>query len=475
MEIKKFLIGDKWRSSDNIAEVINPYNGEIVCKVYNAQKSDFEDAIVSSQQAFEQTKKLSRFKRSEVLKNIYTLLEKRKNEFAEAIQNEAGKPVTYAKAEVDRAIITFKLASEDVLRFGGEVIPMDISASTAGYTSLTSRFPIGVIAGISPFNFPLNLAVHKVAPSIATGNTMILKPPPQAPSAALLLAEVALEAGIIPGTLNVLPSLPDQADCLVTDERIKMLTFTGSAKVGWDMKARCGKKKVCLELGGNAAAIVHKDANLDFAIPRLAIGGYSYAGQVCISVQRILVDRQIYDTFSEKFVDYVKNKVKMGNPADNDTVVGPLINDTAAIRTEAWLKIAQDRGARILTGGKRNGRMFEPTVVDLVKPEMEINCQEVFAPITVLVPYDSFEEAISIANDSTYGLQAGVFTNDLKNIFYANNNLEVGGVIINDYPTFRVDNMPYGGIKDSGFGREGLKYAMEDMTELKIMVINLNN
>jgi acyl-CoA reductase-like NAD-dependent aldehyde dehydrogenase len=279
---------------------------------------------------------------------------------------------------------------------------------------------------------------------------------------------------MIPGTLNVLPAHPEQADILVTDERIKMLSFTGSVKVGWDMKARCGKKKICLELGGNAAVIVHKDANLDFAIPRIAVGGYSYAGQVCISVQRILVDREIYDTFRDRFVEYVNNKVKVGNPEDDDTVIGPMIDDNVAARTENWVNKAVENGAKLLTGGKRNGRMFEATILEQVKPDMEVNCQEVFAPVTVLIPYDSFEQAVDITNDSTFGLQTGVFTNDIKNIFYANNNLDVGGVIINDYPTFRVDNMPYGGIKDSGFGREGLKYAMEEMTELKVMVINLN-
>jgi acyl-CoA reductase-like NAD-dependent aldehyde dehydrogenase len=474
MDIKKFLIKDSWKESEDIAEIRNPYNGELVSKVYNAQKKDFEEAIIAAQEAFEQTKKLSRHKRSELLKNIYVLLDQRKADFTEAIVKECGKPVAYAKAEVSRAITTFKIATEEVLRFGGEYLPVDITAATEGYTSITSRHPIGVIAGISPFNFPLNLAVHKVAPAIATGNTMILKPPHQAPSASLLLAEIALEAGMIPGTLNVLPAHPEQADILVTDERIKMLSFTGSVKVGWDMKARCGKKKICLELGGNAAVIVHKDANLDFAIPRIAVGGYSYAGQVCISVQRILVDREIYDTFRDRFVEYVNNKVKVGNPEDDDTVIGPMIDDNVAARTENWVNKAVENGAKLLTGGKRNGRMFEATILEQVKPDMEVNCQEVFAPVTVLIPYDSFEQAVDITNDSTFGLQTGVFTNDIKNIFYANNNLDVGGVIINDYPTFRVDNMPYGGIKDSGFGREGLKYAMEEMTELKVMVINLN-
>lgn len=475
MQIRKFLIKDTWKESDELVEIINPYNNEIVCKAYNAKKADFEEAIKVAQIAFEQTKKLSRFKRSEILRKMAEILERRRVEFVDAIVKECGKPISYANAEVTRAIVTFKMSSEEVLRFGGEFMPLDVTAATEGYSSITSRFPIGIIAGISPFNFPLNLAVHKVAPAIATGNVMILKPPPQAPSASLLLGEVALEAGIIPGSLNVLPANPSEADCLVTDERIKMLTFTGSAKVGWDMKNRCGKKKVCLELGGNAAVIVHNDANLDFAIPRIAVGGYSYAGQVCISVQRILIQKELYEEFKTRFVAYVKDKVKVGNPEENDTVVGPLINDMAAERTSSWISEAVNNGANLLHGGKREGRLFEATILEKVTPDMAVNCQEVFAPVTVLVPYDTFEEAIEISNNSDFGLQTGVFTRDIKNIFYANNNLEVGGVIINDYPTFRVDNMPYGGIKDSGFGREGIKYAMEDMTEIKVMVINHNN
>jgi acyl-CoA reductase-like NAD-dependent aldehyde dehydrogenase len=253
-----------------------------------------------------------------------------------------------------------------------------------------------------------------------------------------------------------------------------MISFTGSAKVGWDMKNRAGKKKVCLELGGNAAVIVHKDANLEFAVPRIAIGGFSYAGQVCISVQRILVDKTIYDEFKNKFVDYVKTKVKVGNPEEVDTVVGPLINDMAAKRTEAWVNKAVESNANLLLGGKRNGRLFDATILENVSPELEVYCNEVFAPITLLIPYNTFEEAIDIVNKSDYGLQAGIFTQSIKNAFYANEKLDVGGVIINDYPTFRVDNMPYGGVKDSGFGREGIKYAMEDMTEVKVMVFNHN-
>lgn len=475
MQVKKFLIKDQWFESNIISEIKNPFNDEIVCKVYNASKNDFDNAVIASLEAFEQTKKQSRFKRSEILKNMYLLIEKRKNEFVDFIVEEAGKPIIYAKSEVDRAIATFKIASEEVLRFGGEFLPLDITASTEGYNSITSRAPIGLIAGISPFNFPLNLTAHKVAPSIATGNVMILKPPHQAPSASLLLGEIALESGIIPGALNILPAYPEQADCLVTDERIKMISFTGSVKVGWDIKNRCGKKKVCLELGGNAAVIVDKDTNLDFAISRIAIGAYSYSGQVCISVQRIIVHEDIYQGFSNKLVDYIKNNVKLGNPKNSDTILGPLINIDAAERTELWLKEAVDKGAKVLTGGNRDNKMFEPTLLENVSHDSKINCQEVFAPIAILSKFKTFTEAVAMVNDSDFGLQTGVFTRDIKKIFYAHDNLDVGGVIINDYPTFRVDNMPYGGIKDSGLGREGIKYAMEDMTELKVTVFNLNN
>ncbi|RYX98736.1 aldehyde dehydrogenase family protein, partial [bacterium] len=441
----------------------------------NAEKKHFEQAIEVSLSVLEQTKKQSRYKRSEILRKICVLIEARKDEFIQLIIDEAGKPITYAKSEVDRAIATFKIASEEVLRFGGEFLPLDITAATEGYNSITARFPIGVIAGISPFNFPLNLTAHKVAPAIATGNPLILKPPHQAPSASLLLGEICLEAGIIPGSLNVLPGMPEQADILITDPRIKMVSFTGSAKVGWDIKNRCGKKKVCLELGGNAAVIVDKDTDLEVAIARIANGGYSYAGQVCISVQRIIIQEDIYQDFSEKFVDYVKNKIKLGDPNEASTVVGPLINIDAAERTEKWLAEAVNQGANILTGATREGKMFAPTVLDNVDKNSKINCEEVFAPVTILSKYKTFEEAVNIVNDSDFGLQTGVFTRDIKKIFYSHENIEAGGVIINDYPTFRVDNMPYGGIKDSGFGREGIKYAMEDMTELKVTVFNLNN
>lgn len=475
MKIKKFLIKDKWYSSKNISEIQNPYNGEIVSKVYSASKDDFNNAIEVSLETFNKTKILSRFKRSEILKNIYLLMDKRKGDFVDLIVKESGKPITYAISEVERAIITLKIASEEILRFGGEFLPLDISNSSEGYNSITSRFPIGVIAGISPFNFPLNLAVHKIAPAIATGNTIILKPPHQAPSASLLLGEIALESGIIPGSLNILPATPKEADCLIMDERINMISFTGSAKVGWDIKNRCGKKKVCLELGGNAAVIIDKDTNLDFAIPRIAIGSFSYSGQVCISVQRVFIHDDIYEDFKSKFTDYVKNKIIVGDPQNVNTVIGPLINEEAAERVESWVKEAVTQGATILTGGRKKEKIFEPTILENVDSNSKVNNEEVFAPIVILNRFNNFIEAIAEVNNSKYGLQAGVFTRDIKKIFYAHENLDVGGVIINDYPTFRVDNMPYGGIKDSGFGREGIKYAMEDMTELKITVFNLNN
>ncbi len=475
MKIKRFLIGDKWLKSNNIADIINPFNNDVTAKVYNAEKEHFDLAIEKSLEAFEKTKKLSRYKRSQILKNIYELIEKRKSEFVDIIVNECGKPITYAKSEVDRAIATFKMASDEILRFGGEFLPLDVTAVTEGYNSITSRFPIGLIAGISPFNFPLNLTAHKVAPAIATGNVMILKPPHQAPSASLLLGEICLESGIISGSLNVLPAMPKEADILITDPRIKMISFTGSVKVGWDIKNRCGKKKLCLELGGNAAVIVDKDTNLDFAIQRIAIGAFSYAGQVCISVQRIIIHQDVYDPFKEKFIDYVGKKIKLGDPKENDTVLSALINIEATERTEKWLNEATNNGAKILTGGKRRDKMFEATILENVSEKSKINCEEVFAPIAIISKYNNFEDAVKMVNDSNFGLQAGVFTRDIKNIFYAHENINAGGVIINDYPTFRVDNMPYGGIKDSGFGREGIKYSMEDMTELKVTVFNLNN
>ena len=337
---------------------------------------------------------------------------------------------------------------------------------------MVKRFPLGPIAGITPFNFPLNLVAHKVAPAIAAGCTMVIKPAPQTPLTALLLADVVQQAGWPDGALNVLPLSNEDAALLVTDDRLKMISFTGSAAVGWDIKRRAGKKKVILELGGNAGVIVHSDADVAFAAERCVAGGFGYAGQTCISVQRILVERSVYSKFTDLLVAGVK-KLSCGDPLQETTDVGPLIRESDAVRASDWVQEAVRGGARLLAGGQRKGSILEPTVLTGTRPEMKVNCQEIFAPVVTVEPYEQFDEAVKAINRSPYGLQAGIFTRDAKLLFNAFEELEVGGVIGGDVPAFRIDHMPYGGVKDSGLGREGLRYAIEEMTEPKLLVMNL--
>ena len=385
---------------------------------------------------------------------------------------EAGKPIKASRTEVERAIFTFNVAAEESTRIYGEYIPLDWQEFTAGRWGLVRRFPLGPIAGITPFNFPLNLVAHKVAPAIASGCSMVLKPAPQTPLSAFLLAECVQQAGWPDGALNVLPLSNEDAGLLVTDERIKLISFTGSAPVGWQIKKNAGKKKVILELGGNAGVIVHSDADLAYAADRCVAGGFGYAGQTCISVQRILVERSVYGQFLDLFLAGVK-KLKIGDPLEESTDLGPLIRESDAIRASQWIEEAVRTGARVLVGGKRNGPLLEPTVLTGTRPDMKVNCQEIFAPVVTVESYDDFHAAVRQINNSPYGLQAGIFTRDVKLLFNAYEELEVGGVIAGDVPAFRIDHMPYGGVKDSGLGREGLRCAIEEMTEPKLLVMNL--
>jgi glyceraldehyde-3-phosphate dehydrogenase (NADP+) len=471
-----FLVDGRWQQSGHKEEIRNPYNGEVVGVLHMATKEHLAQAISTSEKAFLRTRNLPRYRRAEILSSIAAQVQQRKEEIAKLIVAEAGKPWQYAATEVDRAISTFTIASEETKRLSGEAIPMDWSPAGEGYFAVSKRFPVGPIAAISPFNFPINLVAHKVAPCIAAGCTMILKPPPQAPLTSLLLGEViqsALSSAKAPeGMMNILPCPVEVAEAMVTDERIKMLSFTGSAKVGWYLKSRAGKKRVLLELGGNAGAIVHDDADLDWAAQRLAVGAFAYAGQVCISVQRIYVQELIYDRFLARFLESVKG-LKVGDPMDPKTVVGPLIDKGAADRVKEWIEEAKGKGAKLLMGGGRKENIIEPTVITNVTPDMKVSCEEVFGPVVTVSSYFDLEEAIEAVNDSAYGLQAGVFTKDIKRIMEAFQKLDVGGVIANDYPTFRVDHMPYGGMKDSGMGREGVKYAIEAMTEIKLLVMRL--
>ena len=456
----------------DIVEVRAPFDGSGIAQVVQARREHALGAIAASVKAFGTTRRLPAFERQRVLRRVAQSITERRDEFSRTLAQEAGKPIKLARIEVDRAVFIFNVAAEETTRIYGEYLPLDWQESTAGRWGMVKRFPLGPIAGITPFNFPLNLVAHKVAPAIAAGCSMVLKPAPQTPLCSLLLAECVQQAGWPDGGLNVLPLSNEDASLLVTDERIKLISFTGSVPVGWDIKRRAGKKKVALELGGNAGAIVHNDADLAYAAERCITGGFAYAGQTCISVQRILVEESVYGKFTDLLVAGVK-KLKTGDPMEETTDLGPLIRESDAIRVTNWVEEAVRSGARLLCGGGRRGSVVEPTVLTGTKPEMKVNCQEIFGPVVTVEPYHSFEEALKRINKSDYGLQAGLFTRDVKLLFEAFDELEVGALIAGDIPSFRVDQMPYGGVKDSGVGREGLRYAIEEMTEPKLLVMNL--
>ena len=468
----KFLVGGEWRSSDEKVYIANPFNGSAVGVVSLAHEEEVDEAITQSLAGFAALRSMSAYERSRILARLANSLEKRRDEFAELITNESGKPIRFSSAEVDRAISTFVIASEEATRIGGEVLPLDVTSTVKNKSGIVTRFPIGPVACISPFNFPLNLIVHKIAPAIACGNSFIIKPPPQAPLTSLLLGDCLLDSGLPKQAVNILPCSNPIAELLVTDPRVAMLSFTGSARVGWELKALAGKKKVVLELGGNAAVIVDKHSDVNLAVERCVLGAFAYAGQVCIKVQRIYVHKSVYKQFELKFLEAASD-VKVGNPLENSTIVGPMINMTEAERVEKWVKEAVADGANLAWGGKRRGSMMEPTVLDNVEPAMKVCSEEIFGPVATLHKADSIEHAVDQVNDSRYGLQAGIFSNEMNSVLYAYKHLNVGGVIANDYPTFRVDNMPYGGVKDSGFGREGVKYAIQEMTEPKLLVLEL--
>ena len=467
-----FLVDGKWLESGDVVEVRSPFDGTTIGTVHQGRREHAEAAIAAAVKAFGTTRRLPAFERQRVLKRVAQGIAERKEEFARMVALEAGKPIKAARTEVERAVFTFTVAAEESTRGYGEYLPLDWQEFTAGRWGIVRRFPLGPIAGITPFNFPVHLVAHKLAPAIASGCPMVLKPAPQTPLSALMLAQTVQQAGWPDGALNVLPLSNDDASLLVTDDRLKLISFTGSAAVGWDIKRRAGKKKVVLELGGNAGVIVHSDADLGYAAERCVAGGFAYAGQTCISVQRILVERTVFGKFTELLIGAVK-KLKPGDPLDEATDLGPLIRESDAIRTVDWVQEAVRGGARLLTGGQRKGSVVEPTVLTNTRSDMKVNCQEVFGPVVTVEAYDDFGDALRQVNNSPYGLQAGLFTRDVKLLFSAYEELEVGGLIAGDIPTFRIDHMPYGGIKDSGFGREGLRYAIEEMTEPKLLVMNL--
>lgn len=464
------LINGKWVKTDRPHDVLNPFDASTAGMTYLAPPELLEEAVSGAQSAFKELKAMPAYKKAEAIHKVAEGIKKREDELARIISLEAGKPIRDARGEVKRAQVTFQLAAEEAKRLGGDVLPLDIAPGSEGRLGIVTRFPIGPVLGISPFNFPLNLVAHKVAPAMACGNPIILKPAPKTPLSALILGEIITEAGWPGGGVNVVLCSNEDAEKLFDDQRIKKLSFTGSAKVGWMLKARAGTRKVTLELGGNAGVIIHNDADIEFAAKRCAVGAFSYAGQICISVQRIFVERTVYDLFKDVYLGICQS-LKAGNPLDETTDIGPMIEEEAAKRTEAWVSEAVSEGAKVLTGGKRKGNFFEPTVLAGTKPSMKVCGEEVFAPVVSLEPYDSFEKAVEEVNRGLYGLQAGLFTKDMGRILYAYRNLEVGGVIVNDIPTYRVDNMPYGGVKMSGFGREGVRYAMEEMTEPRLLAL----
>ncbi len=467
-----YLAGGKWISEGETFDVHSPYDQRVVGTVHHPTPEHMDAAIQAAERTFETTQQLPSYERQRILHRISEGIATRREEFARTIALEAGKPIRTARAEVDRAVFTFTVAAEECTRISGEWLPLDLQPSAAGRWAIVRRFPVGPVLAITPFNFPLNLVAHKWAPALAAGCTIVHKPARQTPLSSLMLAKLVEQAGWPAGGLSVLPVSGEKAGQLVNDPRLKILTFTGSPAVGWELKSRAGKKRVTLELGGNAGVIVHSDADIDYAAERCAAGGFSYAGQSCISVQRIFVCRSVYDEFLSTFVPLVKG-LKVGDPLDERSDVGPMIDEANARRATEWVEEAVGSGARLLCGGARNGTLMQPTVLSGTRPEMRVNCLEIFAPVVTVEAYDDFAGAVAMVNNSSYGLQAGVFARDAKLLFEAYERLQVGGVVAGDVPTFRIDHMPYGGVKDSGLGREGLRYAIEEMTDVKILVVNM--
>ena len=465
-----YLAG-RWVDSPRRLEVEDPaHPGRLAGSTYLATEEQYEQAAQAAVTGFEVMRALPTYERAAALRRISEGIAVRRDEIATLISRESGKSIRDAGVEADRGVLVFRLAAEEAERLGGETLPLDIAPPHKGRHALTRRFPIGPVAGISPFNFPLNLAAHKVAPAIAAGCSIVLKPPSRDPLTMLVVSEIIDVAGLPEGAVSVLPMDRRLGDRLVEDDRFKLLSFTGSPVVGWSMKARAGKKPVVLELGGNAGAIVDASADLDWAVKRSLIGAFAFSGQVCISVQRLLVHEDVWEPFMERFVAGAE-ALKTGDPLDPATDIGPMVDAGAVERTQRWVAEAVADGARVLTGGTAEGLFLRPTVMVDAQRSSQVCSEEAFAPLVVAFPFSDIEDAFAEVNASRFGLQAGIFTNDLAHAWRAFEALEVGGVVINDVPTYRVDHMPYGGIKESGIGREGLRWAIEDMTELKLMVV----
>jgi aldehyde dehydrogenase (NAD+) len=470
MTTKPFYIAGEWRTGQGELEVKSPWDGSVVAELGVPTDADVEDAVTSAVNTFKESRHLPTYARAEALSHISRRIAERVDQIAEIVAREGGKPLKWSKVEVTRAASTFRWASEEARRFGGEFLPLDTEQSLGSRAGIVRRFPFGPVIGISPFNFPVNLVAHKIAPALAVGAPIVVKPAGVTPLGALALADLFDETELPKGMLSVLPISSERAQKLVEDHRFKKFTFTGSG-IGWKLKGLDPRKHVTLELGGNAGVIVHSDADLDHAALRIAIGGYYQAGQSCISVQRVLIQSEVYDDFVARLVKDV-DSLKVGDPMDPTVDVGPLIDHGALERVDAWVKEAVQQGAEILTGGKREDPLYYPTILANTTPEMRVRCEEVFGPVITVQPYQTFEEALAEVNSTPYGLQAGVFTSSIERAMLAHRELEVGGVIVNDMSAFRADQMPYGGSKESGYGREGLRYAMEEMTEPRIMVLS---
>jgi acyl-CoA reductase-like NAD-dependent aldehyde dehydrogenase len=465
------LVNGEWRTGQETFEVKNKFDGSVAAEVGVPTEADVEEAVSAAAAAFAESRHLPVHARADALDHISRRIAERVDELAELIAREGGKPLKWAKAEATRAISTFRWASEQIRHGDDEFMRLDTEASLGSRAGIIRRFAVGPVLGITPFNFPVNLVAHKVAPALGVGAPIVVKPARATPLGALALAEIFAETDLPKAMYQVLPTSSEVAEKMVRDDRFRKISFTGSSGVGWYLKGLDPKKRFTLELGGNAGVIVHADADLDLAATRVAFGGYYQAGQSCISVQRVLVQSEVYEDFTARLVKHVEG-LKTGDPLDPTVDVGPVIDPGALDRIASWVGEAVQQGAEVLTGGKRNDPFYEPTVLAKTSSEMKVRCEEIFGPVTTVSPYETFDDALAEVNNSKYGLQAGVFTNDVNRALLAHRELDVGGVVLNDVSAFRADQMPYGGSKDSGFGREGLRYAMEEMTEPRILVLS---
>jgi acyl-CoA reductase-like NAD-dependent aldehyde dehydrogenase len=468
---KPYLIGGDWRTGGSPLEVKSPYDGAVVAEVGTPSDDDVEEAVAGAAETFEESRNLPVHVRAEAMVHISRRLLERGDEVAETIAREGGKPLKWSKVEAARGASTFRWAAETIRSMDGELLRLDTDPALGSRLGMVRRFPYGPVLGIAPFNFPVNLVAHKMAPALAVGAPLVIKPATATPLGALLLGELFSETDLPGGMLSVLPISSQTAEALVRDERFKKISFTGSSPVGWKLKGLDPKKHATLELGGNAGVIVHADADLDHAAERVAFGGYYQAGQSCIAVQRVLIQSEVYDDFVSRFVKQVEG-LKVGDPMDPATDVGPLIDDGALDKVASIVDEARADGAEVLTGGERNDPFYAPTILGNVRRDMKVCREEIFGPVTTVSRYETFEQAIDEVNGTDFGLQAGVFTRDIERAMLAHRDIRVGGVIVNDVSAFRADQMPYGGSKESGYGREGLRYAMEEMTEPRIMVLS---